>query len=169
MRPLAKLTTAIAAVSFALTSLWMYTPLLSDWMTRTKAEAAVKADLAAVRAKLYAPPEVIQIMDVAGGASYDLANGCVAASETIVYGSSLTLSEVIHKYNQGITSAGWFTETSSSPTTYASFHQDKHTELFLDTLSDYPPLSVPVSATQRFKTLYRVELVYFEPFYGCRA
>ena len=172
MPTMAKSSLAISAVSLTLTSVWMYAPLVTDWVTRTRAEAAARADLAAALPLLYTPTESVELSRQESNFPYNLAGGCVGDQEAITYGTNLSLPEVILQYNQGMVQAGWGLESLAKPdATYQSYAQAPHSRLSVRaTELMYPPVTVSAADRQRYRTIYSIFLEYFSPgVYACRG
>jgi hypothetical protein len=166
-----KNTITIIVLSLLLSATVLYTPLLADWMARTRVEAAVRADLAGVLPQLYTPPEAVELSRQELPFNYNLTSGCVGDQEAITYGTNQALSRVILQYNQGMLLAGWHIEPLAKPdANFASYTKDPHSRLAVGAAElIYPPVDVSDADRQRYQTIYSVFLEYFSPGYACRA
>src|SRR5215217_551390 len=94
-------------LSFLLSSVLIYSPMLIDWMHRNEKAQSAKTRLAELRSELYAPQHIAVLKETEGIQSLNYFNDCFGAGATIIYGSNRSRDEIRADYAQALKDTGW--------------------------------------------------------------
>ncbi len=159
-------TFVVVLVSFLISSILLYRPLLVDWMIRNQREHVAKDKLELVQAKLYTPQGVSVLKESRSFRLPTYFSGlqCFGASTDIIYGTNRSIDEIREDYAQALTEANWELDSGYKPSKdYIVYKSGTDYQLAIDTLQDFnEPLR------ENFKEIYSISLTYMTPSYhGC--
>lgn len=161
MMPRSKILATIL-LSFFLSSVVIYSPMLVDWIHRNEKAELAKMRLAELRSELYIPQEVVVLEEHEGIRSLNYFNDCFGAGVTIVYGSNRSRSEIRADYAQALKAAGWELNPGYKLVEdYQVYKKGDENQLSVDTTE-----AIPNPTGQDYQVIYSLMLIYTSPGYN---
>lgn len=155
-------TLAVVLLSFFLSSVVIYAPMLIDWMHRNEKAQLAKTRLAELRSELYVPQGVVVLEEDEGIRSLNYFNDCFGAGVKIVYGSNRSTSDIRADYAQALKNTGWELDPGYRPDEYYQvYKRGEENHLAIDTME-----MVPNPSEQDFQVIYSIWLIYIWPAYN---
>jgi len=153
---------ATILLSFFLSSLVIYSPMLMDWMRRNEKAQLAKMRLAELRSELYVPQEVAVLKETEGIQSLNYFNDCFGAGATIIYGSNRSRDEIRADYAQALKEAGWELDSGYKfVEDYQVYEKGDEKQLSIDTTE-----TIPNPTGQDYQVIYSLMLIYTSPGYN---